>query len=223
MRRVRIKKYKNVKRTLIVAVAGFLVYGMFLVFNRCIEPQLNAFARQHAGFAINNIVKQVINNLEYDPENLYKTRIGENGEITQVVFDSYQLNQLLYEALDTIDTSLKAAQDGKKDPVTQSVYYEDGIVYEIPIGSLSNIFFLANKGPKLKVHIRMFNDVGGEIETKIEPYGVNSSLVSIILKVEIEAEAITMMSITPFKESSEIPLVVQVISGKVPSYNTYKE
>ena len=32
-----------------------------------------------------------------------------------------------------------------------------------------------------------------------------------------------MMSITPFKESSEIPLVVQVISGKVPSYNTYKE
>ena len=53
----------------------------------CIEPQLNALARQHAGFAINNIVKQVINNLEYDPESLYKTRIGENGEITQVVFD----------------------------------------------------------------------------------------------------------------------------------------
>lgn len=223
MKRVRIKKYKNIKRTLVVIVVFFVIYSLFLFFNRYIEPQLHALARQHAGFAINNIVKKVINNLDYDPESLYKTKLGENGEITQVVFDSYQLNQLLYKALDTIDDSLKAAQDGKEDPVTQSVYYEDGIVYEIPMGSLTNVFFIADKGPKLNVHIRMFNDVGGRIETKVVPYGVNSSLISIVLKVEIEAEAITMVSVTPLKESAEIPLVVQVISGKVPSYINYKE
>lgn len=185
------------------------------------EPQLLAIAKQHAGFAINNIVKEVFADMEYDSSSFLKVNQGSNGELLSVEYDSKELNDMLYSALNTIDASLLAAQDGKKDPTTKDVFYEDGILYKVPLGYLTRIFFLYDKGPEISVRMKMLNDVTGSIKTSSEPYGINNTLIKISIVIKVEAQVLTFLSTTSITNESEIPLVIQIVNGKVPNVSPY--
>lgn len=185
------------------------------------EPQLVALAKQHTGFAINNIVKEVLSNIDFDQEGIVKVEKGSDGSITQINYDTKILNDILYTALNTIDESLLAAQDGLADPTTKEVFYDDGVIYEVPLGYLTHIYFLYNVGPKIKVRMKMMNDVTGEIKTKTEPYGINNTMVKISLKVNVSAEVLTYLRTTSLLETSEIPIVLQIVNGKTPSISPY--
>lgn len=221
MKKVKIKRFKKT-RIACVCIVVVLVCSMIVRnFNRYMEPQLLAIAKQHTGFAINNIVKEVLADMEYDADSLLHINKNADGEITSIEYDSYKLNQLLYSSLNTIDKSLLAAQDGKKDPTTKDVFYEDGVLYEIPIGYLSHIFFLYDKGPKLHVRMRMLNDVTGEIKTESKAYGINSTMIQISLVVKVNAQVITFLSTSEMESSCELPIVVQIVNGKVPAITPY--
>ena len=107
MRKVKSRKYKKQKLILLL-VAIVLGFGCVVrSFNTYMEPQLQAIAKQHTGFAINNIVKEVLADIEYDTDALFKINRTKNGDITSIEYDSYKLNQLLYSALNTIKTESK--------------------------------------------------------------------------------------------------------------------
>lgn len=219
----KIKKIKAKKTKFIILALVLLISTWYLVhsFNSIMEPQLQAIAKQHTGFAINNIVKEVLADMEYDTNDLLKIERNEAQEITSVEYDSKRLNQILYSALNTIDESLLAAQDGKQDPTTKEVFYEDGILYEIPLGYFTKSYLFYDHGPKIKVRMKMLNDVTGEIKTKAEAYGINNTLIQISLNVHVDAQVITFMSAKEYKTSMELPLVVQVINGNVPDMSPY--
>lgn len=219
----KIKKIKAKKTKLLIIALVFIIITWYFVhsFNSFVEPQLQAIAKQHTGFAINNIVKEVLADMEYDTNDLLKIERNEAQEITSVEYDSKRLNQILYSALNTIDESLLAAQDGKQDPTTKEVFYEDGILYEIPLGYFTKSYLLYDHGPKIKVRMKMLNDVTGEIKTKAEAYGINNTLIQISLIVHVDAQVITFMSANEYKTSMELPLVVQVINGSVPDMSPY--
>lgn len=221
MKKVKIKKFKKIRIAAICIVILLVCFYIVRSFNHYIEPQLLAIAKQHTGFAINNIVKEVLADLEYDAGSLFHINKNTDGEITSIEYDSKKLNRLLYSSLNTIDKSLLAAQDGKKDPTTKDVFYEDGVLYEIPIGYLSQLFFLYDKGPKMQVRMRMLNDVTGEIKTESKPYGINNTLIQISLVVHVDAQVITFLSTSEMKNTCELPLVVQVVNGKVPTITPY--
>lgn len=203
---------------------GILCFGTWYLvhsFNRSVEPQLQAIAKQHTGFAINNIVKEVLSDMQYDSSDFLKIERDQNMQITSVEYDSNQLNQMLYSALNTIDASLLAAQDGKKDPKTKEVFYEDGILYEVPLGYFTKSYLLYDHGPKVKVRMKMLNDVTGEIKTEAKAYGINNTLIRISLYVNVDAQVITFMGANEYQTSMEIPLVIQVVNGKVPEVSPY--
>ena len=70
MKKVRIRRYQKQKRILLLVVIFLGIGCMIRSFNTYMEPQLQAIAKQHTGFAINNIVKEVLGNIEYDPLSL---------------------------------------------------------------------------------------------------------------------------------------------------------
>lgn len=185
------------------------------------EPRLEALAKQHVSFAINNIAKQVLKDMEYDSESFIKPTLDENGNMISISYDSYELNQVLYNALSTIDESLLAAQDGKKDPITNEVFYENGIFYRIPVGALSGVPFISNMGPSIPVKMQLINDVTGRIEISSEAYGVNNTMIQISLKISIDAQAVTVLNVSSIQMEMEIPIVMQLVNGKVPSYLPY--
>lgn len=221
VKKIKIKRYRKTRWFLLIASICIVIYVMMQGFNHYIEPQLLAVAKQHTGFAINNIVKEVLADMEYETADLYQIEKNNSDEITDITFDSRKLNELLYSSLNTIDESLLAAQDGKADPTTKNVFYEDGILYQVPIGYLTRLFFLYDKGPTLDVHMKVLNDVTGDIKTDIESYGMNSAMVKISLVIRVDAKVITFVSASELQNECEIPLVLQVVNGKVPSYAPY--
>lgn len=182
------------------------------------EPRLVALAKQHVSFAINNIAKEVLKEMKYDSEEFIQPLLDENGNIVSINYDSFKLNQVLYDTLDIIDESLLAAQDGKEDPITHEVFYEHGIFYNIPFWSLTGIPFLSNFGPNLPLKMRLINDVTGEIKITSEAYGINNTMIKISLDISIDAQAVTVLNVSEIQTTTQIPLVMQLVNGKVPSY-----
>lgn len=221
MKTIKVKRLKKAKVIVCVLIVSFLLVKMIHQLNAYIEPQLLALAKQHGGFAINNIAKEVIKDMDYQGQDLMIMNKDEEGNIISIEYDSKKINELLYTALSTIDESLLAAMEGKKDPTTKDIFYQDGIIYEVPIGYFTHFYPLYDKGPKLKVRMKMFNDVTGKIETKTSPYGVNNTVVKVNLIVNVEAQVITYLDRRMIHNKSEIPLIIQIVNGKVPQVLPY--
>lgn len=209
------------RRLIIGGVVCFGIFGFFRSINHYLEPRLRAEAKTQVNIAINHLVTKVLANIDYNREDLVKMTTDNNGNVTQIEYDTLQLNQILYGSLDIIDKSLYAAQTGDKDPTLDRVFFDEGIVYELPIGYLTHISLLSDWGPTIPVRMKILNHVNGEIKTMSEPYGMNNTLLKIVLQVQIEAQAITVLQVNDISVKSEIPLVIQLVNGDVPNISPY--
>ncbi|NBK98138.1 MAG: sporulation protein YunB [Erysipelotrichia bacterium] len=185
-----------------------------------LKPQLMALAVQKSNDAISMLAQKVLGQLNYDASELIIYRYNDQHEVIGVEYDTKKLNDILYGALDIVDNSLEAAENGEVDPLLKEVLFDDGVIYEIPIGYLSGIAFLENYGYRFKVTIRMLHYTDGDLEVKSEPYGINNSLITINLNLNIHAKAITAIAKQDISFTETIPLVVQVIQGDIPAYTT---
>lgn len=211
------------RNRIILALGCFCVLFIMWIrsLNEYVEPRLQAIAKQNVIFAINNITQSVLADLEYDPDTLIQTTTLPDGSIASISYDSYRLNQILYMALNTIDTSLEQEETGEGRQEGEEIYFKNGVVYECPIGLLTKIPFLANSGPRIPIRLKLLNDVTGEIKVDSAPYGINNTLVKVYIKISVKTQIITILSTSEMETSTEIPIVVQVVNGKVPQFTPY--
>ena len=98
MKKIKKIKAKKTKLVLLIMVIVLTIWYLVHSFNAFVEPQLQAIAKQHTGFAINNIVKEVLADMEYESAELLKVERNEAQEVTSIEYDSKRLNQILYSA-----------------------------------------------------------------------------------------------------------------------------
>ena len=209
-------------RFLLGSVVFFVLFALWIhSLNDYVEPRLQAIAKQNVIFAINNITQAVLSDMEYDPIELIHATTLEDGTITSIEYDSYQLNQILYTSLNTIDESLNADGEVKGYPDGEEIYFINGAVYECPIGLLTKIPFLANWGPRIPIRLKLLNDVTGEIKVDSLPYGINNTMVKAYMKISVKTQVITILSTSELETSTEIPIIVQIVNGKVPQLTPY--
>ena len=207
------QKKKRIRLLVLIGALLYLLISTSISFNQFIQPRLKAQAKTQVSLAVNRIVSSVLSNIDYDTEDLLIINRDAQGNITSVEYDTLLLNQLLYSALQTIDESLIAAQNGKDDP----------LIYEMPLGYLSGIGFLQDLGPKIPIRMKLLNDVNGELKTKTEAYGLNNTKIEIVLEISIKAQAITSLSVEEMVVSTQVPLVIQLVNGKVPQLVPYSD
>jgi len=209
-------------RVLLASLAFVILFVMWIhSLNRYVEPRLQAIAKQNVIFAINNITQSVLADMEYDPNSLVQITNLPDGSISAVSYDSYRLNQILYTALHTIDESLDAEEADRGHYDGDEIYFKNGVVYECPIGLLTKIPFLANSGPRIPIRLKLLNDVTGEIKVASTPYGINNTLIKVYIKISVKTQIITILSTSEMETSTEIPVVVQIVNGKVPQIAPY--
>lgn len=196
------------------------VYFVFRA-NEMLKPQLMALAVQKTNDVISMLTQKVLSTLEYDASELIIYRYNDENKLMAIEYDTKKLNEILNNALDVVDNSLEAAEKGEVDPILREVLLDDGIVYEVPIGYLTGIALLENYGYRFEVTMRLLHYVNGTLEVKSEPYGINNSLISVNLHLNIQAEAITAIANQEISFTEVVPLVVQVVQGDIPSYTGY--
>ena len=217
------QKKKRIRLLVLIGALLYLLISTSISFNQFIQPRLKAQAKTQVSLAVNRIVSSVLSNIDYDTEDLLIINRDAQGNITSIEYDTLLLNQLLYSALQTIDESLIAAQNGKDDPLLDEVFFADGIIYEMPLGYLSGIGFLQDLGPKIPIRMKLLNDVNGELKTKTEACGLNNTKIEIVLEISIKAQAITSLSVEEMVVSTQVPLVIQLVNGKVPQLVPYSD
>ena len=111
------QKKKRIRLLVLIGALLYLLISTSISFNQFIQPRLKAQAKTQVSLAVNRIVSSVLSNIDYDTEDLLIINRDAQGNITSIEYDTLLLNQLLYSALQTIDESLIAAQNGKDDPL----------------------------------------------------------------------------------------------------------
>ena len=176
------KRYKIGMIWIVICVSFLMIV---LKTNEMIEPRLLAISKQKTNDALKLLSHEVLSSLSFENKNLVEYTFNGKGEIISVAYNTSVLNDILEECLSTLQASLNAAQKGEKDPLLQEVFFKDGIVYEVPIGYLTGIAFLQNYGARLKIEMPLYHYVSGNLKIESEPYGINYSLICILININL--------------------------------------
>ncbi len=205
----------------LLAVSLFVVLLLSYTFyecNRLLEPVMIAVAKQEVQSSLNKLIHNCISVLDFNPDDLIRVKTNDEGEIISVNYDSMKLNQLLYKAVESINESLLLAQKGEVDPITNQVYFDNGVVDEVPLGYFTEMVGLSDMGPKIKIRVKVINRVNGVYEITNEAYGINNTLLKIMIRVNVKADVFAGISQDEIIMQEEIPVIIQLINGNVPQF-----
>ncbi len=173
---------------------------------------------------VNNLVKKnITNNLDSDKIiNVYKNK---DDDIVYADFNNNEVNSILSDAITIVEKELINIDNGKMSnlllPLNIYSKYNKlnkAIVIDIPTGTLINNKLFYNIGPKIPVKVEMIGGVSGYINTKIDEYGINNSIVTVSMIIEVEEQIVLPITTTKVVISTDIPIATKLIQGKIPTY-----
>ncbi|MCH5179679.1 MAG: sporulation protein YunB [Erysipelotrichales bacterium] len=162
-------------------------------------------------------------NTEYSIESkdliTYETN---EGDVTTIVFDTKFLNDFLKIATTKTLSLIKEVEKGEYDnkyfPESNTYKNNSGIIYEVPVGLITNNVILSNIGGKIPIKFESLGSVEGNIISKTSSFGLNNALINIYLNLSINTQVIVPDSSRIQNTQTEVPIFMYIINGKVPSY-----
>ena len=186
-------------------LAIILTAAAFIYIDLCLRPAVITVAQYHIqsliNKAVNNAIISVMDKTQYSYDDLVEINRNSADEIVSVNYNSLHINKLRSEL---IKVSIEETQ---KIPVSY--------VY-IPIGNITSIDILQNKGPKLKFTVTPSSYVEAEVESVFQNTGINQINHQIFINVKVTANALIPNYSTSIYSENKVCVAETVIIGKVP-------
>ena len=232
MNRIKLKKKKKKHIfTKIIIIFLLVIYASFMLikyFSNKASPILFSYAeaetKKLTTLIINKAVsKQVDNN---NINNLFEIVKNNNNEIVLITFNSINVTKMLNTITDLVQTNLKAIEEGNINLIelpenSLSNYSKDklekGIIYEIPIGVITNSALLANLGPKIPVRLHLIGDVVTGVNSKVSEYGINNAMIEVGIDVTVNSKINLPLISKEISIKTTVPIVMKIIEGNVPN------
>ena len=233
MRMMLRKKYRRSNKLLIAIIICVLLFTVSFVFidyySKKALPLLLSYAEAETKkliiLVINKAVTKQINNV--DTNDIFDVTYNNNGEVILVDFNSKRTSIALSTITSLVELNLRAIEEGRIDMLElpdnsleafDTELLEKGIIFEVPLGIVSNSAFLSNLGPKVPVKLSLIGDVSSGFSTDVVEYGINNALITLYIDVEVDAKIIIPVFSNDIKISASIPIAMKVIQGKIPEY-----
>jgi len=223
------KKNKLVTILIVIIIAFFFSFFVINYFSNKVMPIFMSYAeaetRKFITLIINKAVTKQMGSTLVE-ENLYQTVTNSNGEIVAVDFNSVTVTKVSNMITSLVQLNLKAIEEGNVDilELPDNVFTEydkdklrEGIIYEIPVGTIFNNAFLANIGPKIPVRMHLIGDVNTGIVTDIKNYGINNALIDIGVTIEVSAQINLPFISKKITIDNTVPIAMKIIQGQVPN------
>lgn len=236
MGRMYLKKRKKQRNrllnylTLILILLIFFIILIFNFFNKKALPQLLDYSkietRKIVSVIVSNTITKELSN-KINMENLIIVPKNSNGSIKSIDFNSNEVNKILYYASSLVEQNLKNLEKGNIDKLNldnsilsnyDNNKLKKGIIYELPSGIIFNNVLLNNILPKIPLKMSLLGSVFSELHTDIKPYGINSALIKINVKIKLEVKILLPFVSATENIENNIPIVIKIIEGEVPSY-----
>lgn len=231
LKRYKTKKYKILNKIIIILVL-LIVSTIYVlkIFNEKALPQLISYSELETTKIVssiinNTITKDIAKNINMD--DLFITIKDANGNIKSIDFNSSKVNNILAYTTTSVEQNLKYLEKGNINKLDlnnimlsniDEEKIKKGIIYELPSGIIFNNVLLSNILPKIPIKIGLIGNVFSELYTDIQSYGINNALIKININVEAEVKILLPFISSREKIETNIPIVMKLIEGNVPSY-----
>ncbi len=183
-------------------IATLLLKGYFSL-------AVSEYIRYECTNKINEIIittlnEQVVSSLTND--SLMHVTYNDNKEVVYAYIDTKKTNEILGVTSSAIVDLTNNFNDNGNSTI------------EIPIGYIfsSNVFFGSNV--TLPINVSNIATYNVKLDTNVEEYGINSSLVTVNLVYNFSFKAMVPMITNDIYITNSIPLLTTVLYGDVPEY-----
>ncbi|MFZ5597817.1 MAG: sporulation protein YunB [Bacillota bacterium] len=188
----------------------FLLFVGFLYFLLVLDMRIRSTvyemaevrAVQMATEAINNSVRAEVAEEGLRYQDFVDIHKDQDGKIVLMQSNTVNINKL------ATGTTL-AAQSALLRLQEDSFY--------IPMGQLTGIYLLANKGPKMKVEVIPMGTVRVNIDDRFEQAGINQTRHCIYLDYDTDVRIVVPLKSGRASVSTSVPVAESIIIGDVPS------
>ena len=215
---------KNIKFNIFITtiiICFFVSIFVLNIFSNTVLPIFMDYTvskmRNVSTTLINNTISSELANLKSIDEMIIVTK-GSDNEIQMIDFNSVIVNRVLTSITDKLLSNLKGIETDTTLFDSDIYKYSNGIVYDIPLGVVSNNIFLSNLGPKIPVKLNMIGDVSTNINTEIKEYGINNALVKISIDVSLNEKIVIPFISKTVNVSASVPISLKLIQGNIPIY-----
>lgn len=234
MNKIKLKKKKKkhifTKITIILLLVIYASFSLIKYFSNKASPILYSYAESETKklttLIINKAVTKQIANDNMNIDELFEIVKNNDNEIELVTFNSINVTKMLNAITSLVQLNLKAIEEGNIDimelPEDTLTNYpidklKEGIIYEIPIGVITNSAFLSNLGPKIPVRLNLVGDVVTGVNSKVSEYGINNALIEVGIDVTVTSRINVPFISKEVKVSTTVPVVMKIIQGKIPN------
>ncbi len=175
----------------------------------------------------NVILNDVVNiDEDYFNEDLFEISRDNDGNIELINFDTKVTNSLLKDINDKAMKRLTALEKGDTTDLelseslkgTRLTFLDDGVVCDIPIGSLFHNGLIVNLTTSVPIRFSFIGTVSSNIVTDVKEYGFNNALIEVGIEVTIKEKITMPHSTESIPITTKVNLTTQLIQGSVPNY-----
>lgn len=150
--------------------------------------------------AVNESVNEVIGSGAYGFDYFVDLEKGSDGSVTAIKSNMLHINTLSAQILERVIEST-----------------DNGILtVKIPLGNLSGINLLLNKGPDIDVEIIMLTSSKVDFRNEVVSCGINQTKYQLVLEVTINIDILVPWGTESAETVTEVIIADTVIVGKVP-------
>ncbi len=214
-------------KILIIIIIIFIVsYVMLKVFTIKSEDILLNYAenksKELALLLTTNMLEEIIEKDKIDIDTIIDIEKNNNGEIIGLDFNNKSINTLLIKINEKFHNNLQSLENEKNNIIEKKYYKKTSsknyMIYEVPMSIVYDVPVLVGIGPKIPFKLDVLGNAATTITTNIKEYGINNSLVEVMLEVKINIQIILPFSSKKILTSNQIPLKSKIIQGKIPEY-----
>lgn len=214
------------KKVMVVFFA--LVIAIFLstrYFGRILEKKMSIYVYEEVDRVTKMLVREVLDEEFLNSLNikdLYFLNFDENN-FRIIDYNVVAVNKILGIVNNKISARLNDFDCGNVELMYEGTNFikyvngdKQGVFLNVPLGVMFSNPIFVSVGPKVPIRLLLSGQVESDLVTSIKQYGINNALLEIKVQIVVSEKIIFPFSSKYVDVSFDFPLVVELISGKVP-------
>ena len=234
LKKLRLKKNnKTTKFKILFLTIIFMLIAALLVLNilgKKINDKILVFAEAEVSKLSKLIVNKAVSDIvieSMDIERLFIIEKNSNNDIQLIDFDPQSVNKILSDISDTIIEYFEELENGyssiidiKNNLITNTDIssQKEGVIFEIPMGVVSNNALISNLGPRVPIRISFNGELESSLKTDIQNYGINNAVITVSVNISVSEQILMPITSKQITISNDIPIAIKIVQGKIPNY-----
>ena len=197
-------KNRSLKGVGIFFTLFFLIFLIWLIFTK-LQPSFIEYAKVYSNNIANEVVNSAVDDVFVKEEYQILAKIMENSSenIKAIETDTAKVNRLKSAIIQSMQKNIDS--------------HKSDTVY-VPLGSCSNLYFLAGLGPKVPIRIYPVSIVNADFKESFDSVSINQVKHKLYLDVSMKMSFVGMMFAQSDTVETSVLLNETIIVGDTPTY-----